>query len=206
MQLFFFFLEIATQGLPTAIVHKPYTQDPIIALGPSRCPQNNVHFSVAFGQLPPGLRLSASGHLIGTPTQTGAFQFLVRAGNDCEYATRSFDLKVEGAPIMVHHPDALEFEYTPNGPLPPAQTLIVSSSWPDTPYSIDAVGADWLIAQPLRGRTQLPDGGHSGDPVSIQIDPAKLAPGTYRASLRLSAWQAANSPVIPVTLRIHAPK
>lgn len=206
MQLFSFFLEIATIALPIAIVHKPYQPDPVMALGPSRCPLNNLHFRVVYGQLPPGLRLTGAGYLAGTPTQTGVFQFLVKAANDCEYATRAFDLKVEGAPILVHSPEALEFEYTQNGPLPEPQMVVVSSSWPDMPYSIDPVGADWLIAQPLRGRTQLPDGGHSGDPVSIHIEPGKLAPGTYRASLRLSAWQATNSPTIPVILKIHPPK
>ncbi|MBS1831009.1 MAG: putative Ig domain-containing protein [Acidobacteria bacterium] len=204
MKLFFcFFLEIATSTLPTAIVHKPYKQDPIIALGPSRCPQNNLHFRLAFGQLPPGLQLTSSGYLTGTPTQTGTYQFLVRAGNDCEYTTRPFTLKVEGAPIFVTFPDSLDFEYTPNGPIPTPQTVLVSSSWPDMPYSIDPIGATWLSADPLRGRTQLPDGPHSGDPVAISIDPAKLTPGTYRATLRISAWQATNSPTIPVTLRVR---
>ncbi|MBL8177921.1 MAG: hypothetical protein JNK48_24805 [Bryobacterales bacterium] len=206
MQIFLFFLEIATLGLPTAIVHKPYHHDPIIALGPSRCGLNSQQFRVVLGELPPGMLLHASGYLSGTPSRTGSFQFLVRVGNDCEHATRLFELKVEGAPILVHAPDSLEFEYTINGPLPEPQTVVVSSSWPDMPYGIEAAGADWLDAQALRGRTQIPDGGHAGDPVTIRIEPGKLKPGTYRTALRVSAWQSANSPLIPVTLKIHPPK
>ena len=206
MQLFFFFLEIATIALPTAIVHKPYQPDPVIALGPSRCPQNSVHFRVAFGHLPPGLRLSAGGYLTGTPTQTGNYQFLVRAANDCESTTQVFDLRVDGAPIFVVVPDTLEFEYTINGPLPPPQTVLVASTWLDMPYSIDPVGGGWISAEPLRGRTAIGEGAHSGDPVSIVIDPGKLPPGTYRAHLRISSWQSTNSPTIPVTLKIHPPK
>ena len=206
MQFFSFFLEIATTTLPVAIVHMPYVADPIVALGPSRCTQNNVHFRVAYGELPAGMRLTAGGYLTGTPSQTGLFRILVRAGNDCEYATQILDLKVDGSPILTTHPDHLEFEHTIDGPVPPPQTLLVSSTWSDLPYSADSIESPWLKAEVRRGRTELNGGGLSGDAVSIRVDPQGLAAGTYHGVVRLAAWRAANTPSIPVILKIHAPK
>lgn len=51
-------------------------------------------FSVAAGTLPPGLTLSSTGLLDGTPAATGSFSGLIRAVNSSGTATQSFSIKV----------------------------------------------------------------------------------------------------------------
>ncbi|MBV6430915.1 MAG: hypothetical protein IANPNBLG_01036 [Bryobacteraceae bacterium] len=204
MLIFFAFLEILTAGLPTAAVHRPYSAPPVMVLGGGRCTGNSVSMRVATGALPEGLRLTSAGYFEGVPRQAGLFTFQVRADNECQVVVKTFTLRVEGAPLLIAEPEELEFQYTVGGVLPPPQVARVSSSWRDMAYSIDAEGATWLTLRPLRGRTPVSGAGLSGDPVAVGVDPAKLAPGTYRAFLKVSAWETTNEPRIPVTLVITA--
>lgn len=200
-----FALEVLTATLPAAVVHRPYGPDPIQVTGGSRCAYNNVSFRVIHGRLPEGVTLSSGGYLSGIPRQTGTFPFMVRIGNDCEVIGRNFALRVEGAPILTVSPPALEFDsQAGSAPLEPAR-ILVSSSWRDLPYWIEAEGADWIDCRPLLGRT--PPEGHSlqADPVLVGVDPSKLKPGVYRVSLRILTWQATNEVRIPVTVRVSAP-
>ncbi len=200
MLIFFTFLEILTASLPTAVVHRPYSAPPVTVLGGGRCAQNSISMRVATGGLPEGLRLTAAGYLEGTPRQAGLFTFQIRAENECQVVAKTFALRVEGAPLLVAAPEELEFHYTAGGAVPPGQVVRVSSSWEDMAYSIDAEGAAWLMLRPLRGRTPFPGAGLTGDPVAVGVDPAKLAPGSYRALLKVSAWETTNEPRIAVTL------
>ncbi|MCL2748263.1 MAG: putative Ig domain-containing protein, partial [Oscillospiraceae bacterium] len=52
------------------------------------------------GDLPPGLTLSETGVLSGTPTQTGVYSFSVRAINDLGEDTRLFELNVYALPVI----------------------------------------------------------------------------------------------------------
>jgi len=189
--------------LPVAILHRPYSTEPLVVEGGERCSANNVRFQVSSGRLPAGLRLTSGGYFAGTPRELGAFEIEVRATNNCGHATRGFTLRVDGAPILLLSADSLEFEYTSGGTLPSASLLFVSSSWRDMPYSIEAEGAAWVQLRPLRGRTPTEDTPHQGDPVSVSIDPSKLVPGTYRTYLRATAWQTSNEPAVAVTLVVR---
>lgn len=202
MLFFFTFLEILTTSLPTAVVHRPYSADPVTVLGGGRCTQNSVSMRVATGALPEGLGLTPAGYFKGIPRQAGLFTFQIRAENECQVVVKTFTLRVEGAPLLVAAPEELEFHYTPGGTPPPPQVVRVSSSWEDMAYSIEAEGATWLMLRPLRGRTPFSGSGLTGDPVVVSVVPGKLAPGSYRAFLKVSAWETTNEPRIPVTLVI----
>ena len=65
--------EITLSGLTGGTVGVPYNQT--ITASP---PAGNNTFLLNSGQLPPGLSLSTSGVLSGTPTQGGVFSFRVR--------------------------------------------------------------------------------------------------------------------------------
>ena len=60
--------------LSTGVVGTPYDVAPAISGG-----QAPYALSVVGGQLPPGLALNGSGHLSGTPSQTGNFSFALQA-------------------------------------------------------------------------------------------------------------------------------
>ena len=42
----------------------------------------------------------------------------------------------------------------------------------------------------------------TADQVAVQINPEKLSPGVYHATLSFSAWQGANAPSVAVTLKV----
>lgn len=188
--------------LPTAVVHRPYTPEPLRFTGGGECSQNEVSVRVVFGRLPDGVTLSAAGEFSGTPSQIGTYTFLLRAANACRQATRALTLRVDGAPLLVITPDSLTF-HCRAGEAPPAQTIRVASNWQDMAYSTNMENTPWLKLSPLRGRTPVHGSGFVADVVSVSIQPEKLAPGTYHSRIKLTTWQVLNEPVIPVTLVVE---
>lgn len=195
-------LEIVTASLPVAVLHRPYTPEPLRIGGGARCTTNAPSVRIIRGGLPEGLSLSAAGFFTGVPRQRGVFQFTLEAANVCERTWKNLVLQVDGAPILQVEPDSLVFQYRQGEPVPAAAKLLVASSWHDLPYSIEADGASWIVLRPLRGRTPVPNDALIADPVRVAIDPSKLAPGVYRAMIRVTTWGPANEPLIPVTLTV----
>lgn len=196
-------LRIAARELPSAIIGLSYDA-PIQTLSDGRCPANDVSLLLASGVLPRGVDLTPAG-LSGVPKEMGIFRFTVRAANGCESANRAFALFVTGRPILQVYPGELVFECRAGGPAPPPQVLLVSSSWANLPYSV-AGSTEWLGLEMSAAMTPGPNSAFSGDPVFVRVKPGRLAPGAYKATLVFSAWRAANSPAVPVTLKIIADK
>ena len=65
-------------------------------------------WTVSDGSLPPGLGLSATGRLAGTPVAAGSFTFTVRVADGARTGTATFRLEVEAAPIEIL-PEAIPF-------------------------------------------------------------------------------------------------
>jgi N-acetylneuraminic acid mutarotase len=108
-------------------------------------------FDVADGALPAGLALSASGALAGTPTQSGAFAFTVRAtdGNDFT-GTVAANLSIANA-VLELAPDSLppaeagapySVTLQASGGIAPYRYAIVSGALPDGL----GLGVDGLLA------------------------------------------------------------
>src|SRR5262249_45700998 len=68
-------LTITTSSLPDGVVSATYAAPPLSANGGTP----PYSWSIASGELPPGLSLSPSGSVSGTPARTGAYTFNVRA-------------------------------------------------------------------------------------------------------------------------------
>jgi hypothetical protein len=194
-------LQLVARELPSAIIGLSYDA-PIRTLSDGRCPANDVALSLLSGALPRGIDLTPTG-LSGVPKEMGVFRFTVRAANGCESATRAFALFVTGRPILLVSPADLVFECRAGGPAPQPQTVLVSSSWANLPYSV-AGNPEWLSLEISAAMTPGPNAALSGDPVSVRVAPAKLAPGTYKTTLVFSAWRAANAPAVSVTLKVIA--
>src|SRR5580704_7395530 len=64
----------STSPLPNATLQSPYNQT-LTATGGS--PPYTWSFNTDIGGFPPGLSLSGSGNISGTPTAAGAYNFLV---------------------------------------------------------------------------------------------------------------------------------
>lgn len=80
---------VVTPSLPDANINQPYTAPALQASGATV-----TSWTIASGTLPPGLTLAPSGVISGTPTQSGTFNFAVRANADGTSDTRSLSIFV----------------------------------------------------------------------------------------------------------------
>jgi Putative Ig domain len=87
------FLTITTASVPAGAVGSSYSTQLLASVGPP------LAWSLASGNLPPGISLSGGGLLLGTPTATGSFSFTVKVTSEspAQEATRSYQLVVGAA-------------------------------------------------------------------------------------------------------------
>jgi hypothetical protein len=81
-------ITVTTESLGPTLVNQPYSVQ-LTATGAS-----SYTWSIASGAPPPGITLSSSGLLSGTPTQVGGFQFTVQAREGSRSDTRTYTLVV----------------------------------------------------------------------------------------------------------------
>jgi Putative Ig domain len=162
---------ITTPALSPIVVNAPYRVQ-LVATGTS-----SAAWSVAGGSLPPGISLSSSGLLSGTPTTVGAWTFTVLARDGNRQDTTQYTLTV--LEQLVASPGTLQraevgraFAYTP------------SARGGLTPYT-------WSVASGA-----LP-AGLTLDPATGAIRGIPLAAGAFPVQLQLrdTAGLTANLPV-----------
>jgi hypothetical protein len=194
----------AEQQLPVAAKGAAY-RTPLDIRSDLRCPMADATLSLVSGTLPSGLRLTMDG-LDGTPLETGHFRFTVRVGNGCSSRTRTLALEVTGKPILQASPDQITFTTKVTGQKPAPRAVLVSGTWPDLPYHVEKQNADWLEVNLTSGRTPPADSALTADTVTLNADPSKLQPGTYRGALLVSTPGGANVQTIPVVLVVGGGK
>jgi 6-phosphogluconolactonase (cycloisomerase 2 family) len=85
---------ITTTSVPNGFISQPYVQ---LLLEQNR--SGPITWSLASGTLPPGITLSASGILFGTPTAVGSFTFSVQVTDGISTATTSYTINVSLSPL-----------------------------------------------------------------------------------------------------------
>ncbi len=111
----------------------------------------SVTFQISSGSLPPGLGLSSSGYLSGTPTTAGTYSFQVQTSNASDSAYANLSITINGPPSFTaaSPPNGLEgtpysyqfaaygppaaTSFTASGTLPPGLTLSSSGLLSGTP-------------------------------------------------------------------------
>ena len=193
---------ILPEELPRAAREVPYRALIDIRVD-GRCPSGNVSLSLAAGVLPRGLRLTISG-LDGTPHELGKFRFTIRAANECVGVSRPYELAVDGKPLLETTPEEIAFSSPTPAHAPEPRTILVSSTWPNLPYTVETRNATWLRVLQEHGVTPDQDSAIRGDVVTLTVDPSKLSPGTYRGSVLFWTRHGANAPSVPVVLVVGA--
>ncbi len=192
-------VQIRTAELPWAMIGAGY-HFTIETGADGRCPGSDVVVSLQSGRLPRGLEIRGE-YLMGTPRELGKFHVTLRASNTCSATVKAFDLVVTGKPILSVYPEQLSFEAHVGKSRPAAQTVRVSSTWPNLQYLIE-MDASWLVPKQPAGVT--PDAGAAlaADVIPIEVNPKNLPPGVYRTAVKLSTWQGGNTPEVAVMLTI----
>ncbi|MDI6767700.1 MAG: putative Ig domain-containing protein [Bacteroidota bacterium] len=123
-------ITIAPSSLPNGTVSIPYNQ--IISASGGVSPYS---FSIMTGNLPPGLILSSSGVLSGTPTSNGMFLFTVTATDvyNCS-ANFSYSIIIGNCPTIILSPTTLS-----NGQLGTAYSQVLSANGGYPPYSFEVI-------------------------------------------------------------------
>jgi large repetitive protein len=143
----------------------------------------SVSVSVNPSGLTPG---SYSGSV--TVTATGASNSTI---------TVPVSLTVVAAPSLTVSSTSLSFSAQTGGSAPSAQSVGVSSSGSALSYTAVS-SATWLTATPASGTTP--------GSLSVAVNPAGLAAGTYNGTITVTAAGAANSPqTVGVTLNVTMP-
>lgn len=193
-------LGFVQRELPMAGRGVPYNA-PIETQVDGRCPNGNATMSIASGALPHGVELTML-RLEGTPRETGRFHFTIRAMNNCAVVSRAFELVVMGKPILETGPDQVSFSCQTPAHAAAQRTILVSSTWPSLPYTVETKNAPWLRAAQENGVTPDADSALTGDVVTLTADPAGLKPGTYRGSVVFRTRYGANAPSVAVVLLV----
>ncbi len=190
-----------TAELPWAMLGAGYSATIETAVDGNCLIGNGIGLSVVEGELPNGLALRGES-ISGVPRTMGTYRFALRAANRCGTAVGRFELVVSGRPILRVVPEELVFEYRPGDAPPRPLDVLVASTWPGLPYRVSTGKIPWLEYDQTIGT--IPDRGSpfSADRISVRVNPDKLEAGVYHATLAISAWQGANAPAIPVTLKV----
>ena len=84
-------------SLPTGEINRPYS----FTLRPERRHRRRTRSRSRAARLPPGLTLSASGTISGTPTSTGSFSVTIRVRDATNATTtKNYTLQVVAAPVI----------------------------------------------------------------------------------------------------------
>lgn len=106
-------LAIVKQSIKPATLGQPYsetlTAKRVDSINPVTGPEVQATWSVQSGSLPPGITLSSTGALAGTPTAEGSYQFVVKATNGAPSVTQTYTLSVK-QPVTVKLPLASRAE------------------------------------------------------------------------------------------------
>jgi hypothetical protein len=100
-------LAIVNQSIKQATVGEPYAQTlatkQVVSLNSTTGSDVQATWSLQSGALPPGITLSTSGLLTGTPTSGGSYQFVVKAQNGSPFDIETYTLNVR-QPVSVKSP------------------------------------------------------------------------------------------------------
>ncbi|MCG7506854.1 putative Ig domain-containing protein [Mesorhizobium retamae] len=160
-------------------------------------------YTVETGPLPPGLSLSGTGLLSGTPSAVGSYTFTIRVQDSTTISTGGVWLKthtvtvvISAAPAIVIAPSTL-----PNGAVGSAYSTSLSASGGTSPYTY-SISAGALPA----GLALSPGGALSGTPTAggtfnftVSATDSSGAPGPYSGTQAYSLTIAPPTVSLPTT-------
>ena len=148
--------------------------------------------SPASGTSPGNVNVSANTSGLAVGVYTGTLTFTPPAGSTPQTVTVTLNITL--APQLTVAPASLTFDAQSGGAAPAAKPVNIASTGTALNYTIGS-NAAWLTAAPLSGATPAS--------ISVSVNPAGLATGTYSGVISMSA-PGATPQTVPVTLNITA--
>ena len=148
--------------------------------------------SPASGTTPANAVVTANTAGLTVGTYSGTLTFTPPAGSTTQ--TVVVTLNVTPAPQLAVTPVALTFDSQTGGAAPAAKSMNVASAGTPLNFTVSS-NAAWLSASPSTGATP--------SPVSVSVNPAGLAAGSYSGTITISA-PGATAQTVAVTLNVVA--
>jgi Viral BACON domain len=150
------------------------------------------------GATPGSINLSVNPSGLAAGTYTGSVS-VTGTGASNSPVTLPVTLNVTSAtsnPTLNLTPSSLAFSYAAGGAAPAAKTLsLASSTGSALSYTAVASGGSWLSIGSTSGNTP--------GSISVSVNPASMAVGTYNGTITVTSSGASNSPQsVPVTLTV----
>jgi trimeric autotransporter adhesin len=209
-------LQAQTYPLPPGTVGVPYSID--FGQGLSEVASEfaaagldasfTYNFAVSGGGLAPGLSMSASGLLSGTPTTPGPYTFTVTftftisiegfAQSGSFPYTLSLDVTGNAGPAVAVSPGNLSFSLSQGSTTPLTQSIVIANTGSVaesfTASAATNSGGNWLSLSQGSGSVAS----FSSGSVSVSANPSGLAAGTYLGSVSVSVSPASQQFSVPV--------
>lgn len=150
----------------------------------------------------PGVLLSATGLLTGTPSFAGTFSFsaIVRDSGQGSLTTQFTVIIGAAGSLLRTSVSRVDINGVQGGPVPPQQTFRVLSAQNSQPFTVTVDGGTpgWLQVTPTSGAAP--------GLITIAAQPGNLAEGTYTAQVRVAVAGNANIPsqIVLVTLVVKS--
>ena len=197
-------LSPAGGSLPPAIAGIAY-QTSFVASGGT--PTYTYSLLFGFSDIPPGLSLSPSGVLSGTPTTAGPFVLYVAATDSAPTSNtfvQIYYLNVSpvgtSMPALTLTPSSISIGYTIGDPVPAPIPVSIGSTSTPVAYSVTTSGGSWL--------SSTSGGGNTPGSTNLNINPVSpvaLGAGTYTGTATFTSAGASNSPAtIPITMVVSS--
>ncbi len=193
-----------TNALGNGVVNVPYSQQ-INATGGDPPLVFSLEASSPFGTptLPPGLKLSSTGGITGTPTTIGSYSIPVvvtdSIGNS---AGKTYPVSITAAqPPLQVSPGSLTFTASSAGASPASQIVTVLSSGA-AGFTVTLDGGPnipapaWLKVTPLSGTTP--------GVLTVSVDPTSLSAGSFSGRIIVSGAGTAVPAIVTVSLTVAA--
>jgi uncharacterized repeat protein (TIGR01451 family) len=132
-----------------------------------------------------------------TANATPGGPYVVTAAAPSVASPANFSLTNSPLPVLSTTPTALSFSYQIGASVPAAQPLAVASSGGTVSFTAAAspAGGTWLSVSPASASTPAS--------LSVSVDPAGLAAGSYNKTITITSAGASNSPLtVGVTLMV----
>jgi uncharacterized protein (TIGR03437 family) len=151
--------------------------------------------SPASGTAPSALSVSVAPAGLGAGVYTGSVQISSTGASNTPLSVPVTFTITQAAPILAVAPQALTFNYSVGDPAPAAQTVSITNTGGGTlSWTASTSGEYWLTLSPASGTAP--------STLSVSINPANLAAGTYTATVQVTAVGAATGSPASVAITL----
>jgi uncharacterized protein (TIGR03437 family) len=142
--------------------------------------------SPASGTAPSTLSITVSPASLSAGTYTGSVQITSSGASNTPLSIPVTLTVTQPAPALSVAPQTLSFTYSVGGPTPAAQTVSITNAGGGALAWAASASDYWLVLSPSSG--------NAPGTLSISINPANLAAGTYTSGVQIAAAGATGSP------------